>query len=56
MKEIIIYEYQLKVISDALRLTANIHKSREGITAFDRQVKQAEQFANNALEGKRDKK
>lgn len=54
MKEIIIYEYQLKVINEALRLTANIHKSWNGKTCFDRQVRQAKKFAENALEDKRD--
>lgn len=51
MKEIIIYEYQLDVIIDALRITANIHDSRKGKSCFDRQVRQAEQFALNAKSG-----
>ena len=51
MKEITIYEYQLKVIHDALRLTCNLHNSQEGKTSFDRQVRQAFEFANNALKG-----
>lgn len=55
MKKIEIYEFQLKVIEDALRLTANIHDSRDGKTAFDRGVRQAEQYAKNALKGDIDK-
>lgn len=55
MDEIIIYEYQLKAILNALRITANIHESRnpkkERKTCHDRDVVQAEQFAKNALEG-----
>ena len=54
MKEIIIYEFQLKIIKEALRLTANIHDSRNGETCFDRQVRQAEQYAENALKGEKD--
>lgn len=55
MKEIIIYEYQLRIIAEALRLTANIYNCRENVTSYDRQVTQAEQFAINALEGNKDK-
>jgi len=56
MEEIIIYQYQLETIQNALRIAANIHNSRNknketGRTCFDRQVSQAEKFANNALEG-----
>lgn len=56
MEEITIYKYQLEAIYDALRITANIHESRNprkegGQTCHDRQVKQSEQFAKNALEG-----
>jgi len=55
MEEVIIYEFQLKVIQEALRLTANMHNSHKGETCFDRQIRQAEQYANNALDGKIDK-
>lgn len=51
MEEITIYRFQLEAIEDALRLTANIHDSRKGETCFDRQVRQSEQYAINALEG-----
>lgn len=55
MEEITIYKYQLEAIYDALRITANIHGSRNpmkrGRTCHDRQVKQSEQFAKNALKG-----
>ncbi len=58
MEEITIYRFQLEAIKEALRVTANIHKSRnkakEGRTCHDRMVAQAEQYANNALEGKKD--
>jgi len=55
MEEITIYAYQLDVIKEALRLTANLHDSRKGETCFDRQVRQAEQYAKNALAGEKDK-
>jgi len=51
MKEIVIYEYQLKSIFEALRVTSNIHKSNEGKTCHDRMVRQAYKFAENALNG-----
>ena len=51
MKEVIIYEYQLKSIFEALRVTSNIHKSSEGKTCHDRMVRQAYKFAENALNG-----
>lgn len=58
MKEIIIYEFQLKSIKEALRVTANIHDSRNkakvGETCHDRMVRQAEEYAKNALEGNKD--
>ena len=58
MEEITIYKFQLEAIKEALRVTANIHESRnkakEGRTCHDRKVTQAEQYANNALEGKKD--
>jgi hypothetical protein len=55
MEEIVIYKYQLETILEALRITANIHNSRQTLeTCHDRQVVQAERFAKNALEGKID--
>ena len=58
MEEITIYKFQLEAISEALRITANIHKSRDRFnkdrTCHDRMVTQAEQYANNALEGKKE--
>ena len=56
MKKIIIYEFQLKVIEDALRLTSNLHNSQRGETCFDRQVRQAKKYTENALAGKIDKR
>lgn len=56
MEEIKIYKFQLESILEALRLTANLHQSRKGQTAFDRRVRQAEQFAKNALNGDKDKR
>lgn len=56
MEEITIYKFQLEVIIDALRMTANIYDCRKGITCFDRTVRQAEKFAENALNGKKDEK
>ncbi|WP_299526011.1 hypothetical protein [uncultured Lutibacter sp.] len=54
MEEITIYKFQLEVISEALRLTSNIHNSKKGETCFDRQVRQAKKYTENALEGKKD--
>lgn len=54
MKEIVIYEFQLKTIIEALRITSNIHKSHKGETCHDRQVRQAYQYAQNALNGEKD--
>jgi hypothetical protein len=54
MEEITIYKFQLESILEALRITSNIHKSSQGITCHDRQVRQAYQYAKNALEGKKD--
>jgi hypothetical protein len=58
MEEITIYKFQLEIIKEALRITANIHdsrdKSKEGRTCHDRVTAQAEQYAKNALEGKKD--
>jgi len=54
MEEITIYKFQLETIIEALRITSNIHESSKGVTCHDRQVRQALQFAKNALEGKKD--
>lgn len=54
MKEIIIYEFQLERILEALRITSNIHKCSEGVTNHDRQVRIALQYAKNALYGDKD--
>ena len=54
MEEITIYKFQLERIIEALRITSNIHNSSKGKTCHDRQVRQALQFAKNALEGKKD--
>ncbi len=51
MKEIVIYEFQLKSIVEALRLTNNLHECSKGETCFDRQVRQAYEYSKNALEG-----
>lgn len=54
MEEITIYKFQLETILEALRITKNIHNSQRGETCHDRQVRQAYEFAKNALEGKKD--
>jgi hypothetical protein len=54
MEDILIYKFQLERIVEALRITSNIHDSSKGVTCHDRQVRQAYQYAKNALEGKRD--
>jgi hypothetical protein len=51
MKEIVIYEYQLKAILDALQTTSRIHNCTKGVTCHDRMVRQAYKFAENALKG-----
>lgn len=56
MEEITIYKFQLETILEALRITSNIHNSSAGETCHDRQVRQAYQFAKNALEGKKDER
>ena len=56
MEEVTIYRFQLEAIADALRVTANIHNSRKTLeTCHDRMVVQAEKYANNALNGEKDK-
>ena len=54
MKEIIIYEFQLREIIDALRLTSNNNNSSEMETCYDRIVTQAYSYALNAMDGKKD--
>ncbi len=54
MKEIIIYEFQLENIIEALRITSNIHNCSKGETSHDRQVRAALQYAKNALYGDKD--
>ena len=54
MEEITIYKFQLETIIEALRITSNIHKSKEGATCHDRQVRQAYEYAKNALAGKKE--
>jgi len=56
MEEITIYKFQLETILEALRITSNIHNSSTGETCHDRQVRQAYQFAKNALEGNKDER
>jgi len=53
MEEITIYKFQLEAIKEALRVTANTYECRKKKTALDRMVTQAEQFAENALRGKK---
>jgi len=54
MEEITIYKFQLESILEALRITSNIHDSSQLITSHDRQVREALQYAKNALNGKKD--
>ena len=54
MDEIAIYKFQLQKIAEALRVTSNIHNSSAGKTCHDRMVRQALQYANNALKGEKD--
>lgn len=56
MEKIQIYKFQLENIKEALRMTSNIHNSRLGETCFDRTVRQAYQYVNNALDGKIDER
>lgn len=55
MEEITIYKFQLEAIKEALRVVANTYKCREQVTCMDRMVTQAEKFAENALNGEKDK-
>ena len=54
MEEITIYKFQLETILEALRITSNIHNSINGKTSFDRQVRQAREYATNALNNEKD--
>lgn len=54
MEEVTIYKFQLERIIDALRVTSNIHESHKGETSHDRQVRQAYEYAKNALKGEKD--
>ena len=54
MEEIIIYKFQLETIIEALRITSNIHNCSKGETCHSRQVRQALEFAKNALAGEKD--
>ena len=54
MKKIEIYEFQLKTIQEALRLTIRINECSDKKTCFDRQVMQAKGFTDNALDNKID--
>ncbi len=54
MEEITIYKFQLKIIVDALRLTNNLHNSSKDETCYDRQIRQAYQYAKNALNNEKD--
>lgn len=60
MEKITIYKFQLESIKDALRITANIHDSRnknkDGRGCHDRMVAQAERYAQNALKGNIDER
>lgn len=54
MEEVTIYKFQLETILEALRITSNIHNSSQRKTCHDRQVRQAYQYAKNALQGNKD--
>ncbi len=56
MKEVIIYEFQLEKIYEALRITSNIHNCNLGKTCHDRMVRQSLKYADNALKGKKDER
>ena len=58
MEEITIYKFQLETIIEALRLTKRIYISDKQTdeTCYDRQVKQAYLFAQNALKNEKDNK
>lgn len=54
MEEIIIYKFQLETIVETLRITSNIHESTKGETCYDRQVRQAYEYAKNAIKNEKD--
>jgi len=53
MEERTIYKFQLETIIEALRITSQIHESSKGKTCHDRQVRQALEYAKNALNGEK---
>ena len=55
MKEIIIYEYQLKQIIEVLRLSSILHNCSTKKTCYDRQVTKAKEMAENCLNGEKDR-
>jgi hypothetical protein len=52
MKNILIPEYKLKRIKNALRLTSNINECSKKETAFDREVMLAIKYINETLNNK----
>lgn len=52
MKEIVIYEYQLDEIINALRLCGNVLNTQTKTSCLDRVVEKAKKFAQNAKDGK----
>jgi hypothetical protein len=52
MKNILIPEYKLKRIKNALRLTSNINGCSKKETAFDREVMLAIKYINESLNNK----
>ena len=56
MKKIIVEEYILKNIQNALRLSANLLDSRKRETAADRQIEYAERLTDWLLSNKKGKR
>ena len=54
MEEIIIYKFQLEAIENALRLADNVYNKIGIETCLGRQIKQANRYAKNALEGNKE--
>lgn len=54
MEEITIYKFQLETIIEALRITSTTLNCNKGETCLDRQVRQALQYAKNALNNEKD--
>ncbi len=54
MKEVKIYEFQLKAMLEALNQSARILKSKSRETCIDRNIMQSIEYAENALNGKPD--